>query len=119
MPEQVQSIITQADATGYAKVCGILGLILAIVGVLIPIVGVLVITPLAIVFGVIGLYGGSKAMGIAVLIINVVNLMISPTFWANIGAGATFASATGNRFLTWFDAIGVILMFVLVARPRR
>jgi len=116
MAEQVHGMVAQRDAASYAKVCAIFGLILAIVGVLIPVVGVLFITPVAIVFGAIGLYGGSKGMGIAVLIVNVVNLMISPTFWANIGAGATLASAGGNRFLTWFDAIGVIVMFTLVAR---
>ncbi len=103
----------------YAKICGILALILAIAGVVIPVVGVLFITPLAIVFGSIGLYGGYKAMGIATLVINVINLIISPTFWANIGAGATLSQASGNRFLTYFDSIGVIVMFVLVVRTRK
>jgi|SRR5579872_7359506 len=108
----------RAEVAGYAQVCGILGLILAIVGFFVPIVGVLFITPLAIVFGAFALYGHYKGMGIAILIINVVNLMVSPTFWLNIGAGATLQGASGNRFLTFFDAIGTIVMFVLVARKR-
>jgi hypothetical protein len=121
MPEetQVQAVPSVREAAGYAKVCGIIGLILGIVGVLIPVAGVLFITPLAIVFGAVGLYGGSRGMGIAVLIVNVINLIISPTFWANIGAGATFAGAAGNRFLTYFDAVGVVVMFVLVVRKRK
>jgi hypothetical protein len=118
MSEQAQNAVMQQIAP-YGTVCGILGLILAIVGVLIPMVGVLYITPLAILFGSFGLYGGAKSMGIAVLIIDAVNLLISPTFWANIAAGSALASASGNRFLTWFDAIGVIVMFVLVVRQKR
>jgi hypothetical protein len=106
----------QRESPGYAKVCGILGLVLAIAGVLIPFVGVLFITPLAIVFGAVSLYGGYKPIGIAILVINAVNLVISPTFWANIGAGATIAGATGNRFLTYFDLIGVVVMLGLVIR---
>jgi hypothetical protein len=106
----------QREVPGYAKVCGILGLIVAIIGVLIPVVGVLFLTPLAIILGAISLYGGYKAIGIAVLIINAVNLVISPTFWANVGAGATIAQAGGNRFLTYFDLIGVIVMLALVIR---
>ena len=114
-----QPLIVVTEVPGYAKVCGILGLILAIVGVIIPVFGVLFITPLAIVTGALALYGHYKGMGIAVLIINVINLIISPTFWANIGAGSTFANAGGNRFLTYFDAIGVIVMLALVVRKRR
>ncbi len=80
-----------------------LGLILAVVGMVIPIVGVLFITPLAVLAGVVTLYGQYRGMGIAILIVNVVNLIISPTVWANIGAGATLAGASGNRFLTYFE----------------
>jgi len=117
MTESFSSV--QSESPEYAKICGILGLILAIVGVLIPVAGVLFITPLAAICGAIALYGYYKGMGIAILIINVVNLMISPTFWANIGAGTTFANATSNRFLTYFDAAGVIVMFALLVRKRK
>ena len=61
------------EVLGYAKISGILALIFAILGFIVPVVGVLFLAPLAIIFGVIGLYGGSKAMGIATIIINVVN----------------------------------------------
>jgi hypothetical protein len=46
----------------------------------------------------------------------VINLVISPTFWLNIGAGATIANAGSNRFLTYFDAIGVVAMLYLAVR---
>lgn len=114
---QAQAII--GDVPGFAKISGIAGLVLAILGVLIPVVGVLFITPLAIIAGAIALYGGYKNMGIAILIINVVNLVISPTFWLNIGAGASIAEAAGNRFLTYFDVAGVLAMLALVVRKRR
>ena len=118
-PPVAQAVPSFQEVPGYEKVCGIIGLILAILGVVIPIVGVLFVTPLAIIFGAIGLYGGYKSMGIAVLVVSVINLIISPTFWANIGAGATFSGAAGNRFLTYLDVVGVIVMFALVALKRK
>jgi hypothetical protein len=114
-----QAVIVSAEIPGYAKACGVLGLILAIVGMIIPVVGVLFITPLAAIAGALALYGNYKGMGIAILIINVLNLIISPTFWLNIGAGANLANASGNRFLTYFDAIGVVVMFALVIRKSK
>lgn len=111
-----ETLKKSSEIPGYAKACGILSLIVAIVGVVIPVVGVLFITPIAIILGAIALYGGYKGMGIATLIIVTVNLIISPTFWANIGAGATFAGASSNRFLTYFDALGVIVMLYLAVR---
>jgi len=114
-----QRISIHAEVPGYAKVCGILGLILAIVGVIIPVFGVLFVTPLAIVAGALALYGYYKGMGIAILIINVINLLVSPTFWVNIGAGATLSGATGEQFLTYFDALGVLVMSVLIIHKRR
>lgn len=108
-----------SEVPGYAKACGILALIVAIVGFVIPVVGVLFITPIAIILGAIALYSGYKGMGIATLIIVTVNLIVSPTFWANIGAGASFAGASSNRFLTYFDAIGVIVMLYLAVRKQK
>lgn len=108
----------RVEVPPYAKACGILALIVAIAGVAIPVVGVLFITPIAIVLGAVALYGGYKGIGIATLIIVAVNLIISPTFWANIGAGATFAGASGNRFLTYFDIIGVIALLYLAVRKQ-
>jgi hypothetical protein len=112
-------IAPPAEVPGYAKIAGILGIILAIVGVIVPVAGVLFITPLAVITGAIALYGHYKGIGIATLVINVVNLLISPTFWLNIGAGAKIAGAGSNRFLTYFDTIGIIVMFVLVVRKRK
>ena len=114
-----EGVISKVDVPGYAKVSGILALITAILGTLIPVVGVLFVTPLAIVFGALALFGGSKGLGVATLIIVVINLIISPTFWLNLAAGSTIDDASGNRMLAWFDAIGVIVMFGLVARSAR
>ena len=108
--------VLKAQVPGYAKVCGIFALIFAILGTLIPVIGVLFVTPLAIMLGAAALYGGYKGMGIATVIIVVINLVISPTFWLNVGAGATIANAGSNRFLTYFDAVGVVAMLYLVAR---
>jgi hypothetical protein len=101
------------EVPGYAKICGIVALILAIVGFIVPVAGVLFIAPLAIIFGAIGLYGGFKAMGIAALIIDAINFFISPSFWLNMKAGAT---STPNRFLVYFDIVGIIVMLYLVVR---
>ncbi len=112
-------VMVTSPVPAYAKLCGILALIFAIVGVMIPVVGVLFVTPLAIVLGAVALYGASKGLGIATLIIVVVNLLISPSFWLNIGAGATNANASANRFLTYVDVLGVAAMLYLaVRRPR-
>lgn len=110
-----QPFVQRAEVPGYAQVCGILGLILAIVGFCVPIVGVLFITPLAIVGGVFALYGRYRGIGIAILVITLVDLIISPTFWLNLGAGAI---SPANAFLTLFDAAGVVAMFVLLVRRR-
>jgi hypothetical protein len=113
-----QVITGRLEVPGYAKIFGVLGLILAILGFVIPVFGVLFVTPLAIVSGAMALYGQYRGMGIAVLIINVINLIVSPTFWLNIVAGAAVASASANRALTYFDVAGVIVMFGLLVWKR-
>ena len=115
----VQPVKIVSDVPAYAKVFGILSLIAAILSFLIPVIGTLFITPAAIIFGVIALFGGSKGFGVASLIIIVVNLIISPTFWMNLYAGAAQAGAVGNRFISYFDVLGIILMFGLVVFKSR
>jgi hypothetical protein len=107
------------EVPGYAKASGIIALILAIIGAIVPVIGVLFITPLAIILGVVALYGGYKGIGIAVIVVVAVNLIISPTFWLNVGAGATQAGAAGNRMLTYIDVIGIIVMIYFAAKKRR
>lgn len=114
-PQPVQS---STGIPGYARACGITSLILAIVGFVIPVIGVLFITPVAIILGTIALYGGYKGVGIATLIIVAVNLIVSPTFWANIGAGATIPAAASNRFLTYFDLAGFVVMLYLASKRK-
>lgn len=108
-----------SEIPGYAKASGMIALILAIVGVVVPVIGVLFITPLAIIFGVVSLYGGYKTIGIAVIVVVAVNLIISPTFWLNVAAGSTQEGATGNRVLTYFDVAGVLVMIYFAAKRRR
>src|SRR3990170_8589982 len=95
--EKVNGSTKAFEVPGYAKACGILSLITAIVSFLVPAVGVLFIVPIAIILGAIALYGGYKGVGIATIVIVAVNLIISPTFWLNIGAGAKFSGASSNR----------------------
>lgn len=109
--------VTRQEVPGYAKITGILALVLAIVGWFIPIVGVLLITPLAIILCAISLYGGYKGMGIATTVIVIVNLLVSPSFWLNVAA-SSMEEGVVNRFLTYFDIIGVIVLLYLIVRKR-
>lgn len=114
-----QVALAAPEVPGYAKACGIVALILAIVGAVVPVVGVLFITPVAIILGVIALYGGYKSIGIAVIVVVAVNLIISPTFWLNVGAVATQSGATANRVLTYIDVTGLVVMIYFAAKKRR
>lgn len=100
----------------YAKACGIAGIIFAVVALLVPVVGVLFITPIAIVLGCAALAVGNKVLGISVLLANAINLVVSPTFWLNVKAGRDIAGASSNRFLTYFDVLGLLVMVVLAVR---
>jgi hypothetical protein len=114
MAEVQRVLVVEQEAAGYVKICAVLALILAIAAYVIPVIGVLFITPFAIVFGCIALYGGDfKYLGAVTIFLIAVNLLISPTFWLNIGAGVTIVDASGNRFLTYFDIGGVIAMLGL------
>lgn len=102
----------------YAEVFGIIAFVLAIVGFIIPIVGVLFVTPLAIVFGILALLGGysNKNLNIATVVIIVVNLVVGPTFWLNIGASAfSWINAT----LTVFDAVGAAALIYLLVKANK
>lgn len=103
---------------GYARAAGVLALIAAILAVVIPIVGVLWFSPLAVILGMIALKGGAKGFGIAVLVIVVVNMVISPTFWLNIGAGAQIPGAAANRMVTYINVFGVLGMILLLFSGR-
>jgi hypothetical protein len=107
------------NTTNYAKGLGIAGLVFAIAGFFVPIVGVLFLTPIAIILGSFALYGGEKGKGIAILVINAINLVISPTFWLNVGAGALEKGAYGNLILSYFDAIGIAVMIYLAIKKRK
>jgi hypothetical protein len=104
---------------GYAQVCGILAIALAIAGCIIPVVGVLFITPIAIVANAVALHGGYRRVALATAVVVLVNLMVSPTFWLNVAAGAMGPDFNPNRVLSYFDAVGVVAMLSLIAWPRR
>ena len=107
------------EMPAYANLTGILALILAIVGFIIPVIGVLFIVPLAVILGAIALYGGNKKMGLIIIILVAVKLIISPTFWINVGAGATDSDASANRFITYIDVIGVGIMIYLYTKKEK
>ena len=107
----------QDSIPSWATVCGIVALILAILGFIVPVFGILLIMPVAIIFGAVALYGGAKTMGIAVLVITVVKLIISPTFWLNLAAGAQ-QGAGANRLVALIEVVGVVAMLYLAVRKR-
>jgi hypothetical protein len=113
VPERRTSSVKH-EAAGYAQIAGIVGLSLAIAGLVVPVIGVLFITPLAIILNSIALWGGYKRIGLVTIVIILVNLLISPTFWLNIAASAAEPTAYGNRFLTYFDVAGLLAMFSVV-----
>ncbi|HTT75281.1 MAG TPA: hypothetical protein VMF50_04795 [Candidatus Binataceae bacterium] len=96
-----------------------MALALALAGVFIPLVGVLFLTPIAIVLGMIALYGGYKIVGIPTLIVIIVNFLISPSFWLNLLAGASESDASTNLWLACFDIAGVATMLYLSVRQPR
>ena len=76
------------EPSGATKAFAVLAIILALAGFMLPIVGVLVIAPLAVICACIALYGSDfNSLGMISAILIIVNYIISPTFWANIGAG--------------------------------
>lgn len=122
MPNDQQRVTTvvEWDPPAYVKLTAVFALISVIISFVVPVVGVLFVTPLAIVLGSVALFGGDfKSLGMVTVILIVVNLAISPSFWLNVGAGSTQPDAVVNRFLTYFDVIGVIVMFVLFARRKQ
>ena len=122
MPNEPQQVITvvEWDPPAYVKLTAVFALIASIISFVVPVFGVLFVTPLAIVLGSVALFGGDfKSLGLVTVILIVVNLAISPSFWLNIGAGSVQEEAVANRFLTYFDVIGVIVMFVLFARRKQ
>jgi hypothetical protein len=100
-------------ASGMTKACAVLALILSLVAFVVPFFGVLFIAPLAIIFACIALYGRDfNSLGLISAILIIVNYFISPTFWANIGAGAS--NGAPNLFLSWFGLLGSITMLGLI-----
>jgi hypothetical protein len=116
----IRTATAVSGVPAYAAIFGIFALITAILSFLIPIIGPLFITPFAIVFGLIALFGGARGMGAATFAIVVVNLIISPTFWVNLYVGGTQADAGFNRSLANFDIFGLALLFIfLIVSSRR
>lgn len=118
VPEVTIRNTSAAAVSGYGRAAGVLALIAAILAVIIPIVGVLWFSPLAIILGLIAMRGGAKGFGIAVLVIVVVNMIISPTFWLNIGAGSTMPGAGANRMVTYINVFGVLGMIFMLFSGR-
>lgn len=108
-----QLIIEKFDVPGYARILGVTALIFAILGVIIPIFGVLVLTPISILLGGIALWARYRGIGITILVINAVNLVISPTFWINIGF-STSKHGVISRLITDVDVLGILILMLFV-----
>lgn len=110
---------TQVERTGQpGTVLGVLALITAILAFIVPVLGVLYFSPLSALLGIGALWRGARGYGIAVTIILAVNMVVSPTFWANLAAGSQMAGASGNRLITYVNVFGVLLMLALLFRRR-
>jgi len=110
-----------SELPGYAKVTGIIGLILAIVSLPIPIIGFSVIVPFASLFGIIALIGNNKKMGLAIIIIAAIKLIISPSFWTLLAGGIGGMSedvVTGSLIVLWWliYPVGILVMIILYAK---
>lgn len=109
------SDVARREPSGGTKAFAILAIILALSAFMLPVIGVLFVAPLAVICACIALYGSDfNSLGLISAVLIIVNYIISPTFWANIGAGAH--SGGGNLFLTWFGIIGSIVMIGLIVR---
>ncbi|WAH35420.1 hypothetical protein [Alicyclobacillus dauci] len=97
------------NASGYAKTCGLLALMLSILAVLMPSTGVLAVIPVAILLGAFALYNGYRTLGIGIVVMCAVNLVISPTFWANVDIN-TIGHTELDRMIAYFDAVGTLAM---------
>ncbi|MFH1189007.1 MAG: hypothetical protein V1652_04170 [bacterium] len=109
------------DALHLAKLFGIAALALAIVSVMVPLIGPVFLVPFALICGFITLYVGNKRLGIATLIIVVINLIISPSFWVLLmNQSGDTSIITLSRLIAWFDFLGILAMsFLIVWRYKR
>jgi hypothetical protein len=105
----------QREPSAVTKTFAILAIILSLSAFMLPIVGVLFVAPLAVICACIALYGSDfNSLGLVSAILIIVNYIISPSFWANIGTGTQ--NGGPHLFLTWFGIIGSIAMIGLIVR---
>jgi hypothetical protein len=110
-----ENSIKISGPSGLTKAMAVVAIILAIASFLVPVIGVLFLAPLAIICACVALYGSDfNSLGLVSAIIVIVNYIVSPTFWVNIGAGAQ--SGGPNLFLSWFGLLGSIAMIALIVR---
>lgn len=99
-----------------------LALVAAIAAFLVPFVGVIFITIPAAMLGIIALYGGDRKLGMTVFIIVAVNIIISPSFWLNLWAGAAgqgVSSSNPNMVLAVLDVLSGLAMVPFLFIKRR
>lgn len=116
--EQIKDIRIVDKVPAWARALGVLALVGAITALLIPFVGPIFLTIPAAVLGMIALYGGDRKLGMIVFVILAVNLVISPSFWINLVAGAAYTEASSNRLFAILDVVSVIGMipFLFIKR---
>ena len=94
----------------------------AIAAFLVPFFGVIVITIPAAIVGIIAWYGGHRKWGMTVFIIVAVNIIISPSFWLNLWAGAAGAgtsSSNPNMVFAILDMLSGLAMVPFLFMKRR
>ena len=98
-----------------------LALVAAISAFLVPFVGVIFITIPAAILGIIALYGGDRKLGMTVFIIVAVNIIISPSFWLNLWAGAANQGLPSNPNMVFavLDMISGLAMVPFLFIKRR
>jgi len=101
----IQDIRIVDAVSAWARAFGVLALVGAIAAFLVPVIGPIFITIPAAIFGMTALSGGDRKLGITVFVILAVNLIISPSFWLNILAGASTAGASANRLFGFLDVV--------------
>lgn len=93
----------------WATTLSIIGLIGSIAAFIIPIAGVTMIAPASALLTAIGIYGGARNLGIAVIIITAINYIISPAWWS-LWAGETLSGNSEYFFAGILSVIAFALM---------
>lgn len=96
-------LVSEVSAT--ARALGVLALIFAVAALIVPFIGPIFLTIPASIFTMVAFYKGDKKLGTIAFGIIAVNLIISPSFWLNLAAGAGMREASPNRVMAILDIL--------------